>query len=915
MAIPLRFPWCSPLLAAVLGLASADAAPPVLDDPLGPENGALRVVPRIPVGKTLVLPLLASDADGDVLSFSVTSSNPKIMARVRTGCPILKIHVSYAGDPLAVPTPSDPFEGEMEFQLFRDTTPATAGNIGGAAQAGFYDNVLFHRVIPGFVIQGGDPTGSGSGDPGFTSDHEFRPEIIFSGRGQLAMANSNGGYNRGQSFGSGLIQLGNFDPTNSSQFFVTISQPRVLDFKHTIFGQLIRGFDVLENVAAVPRDAGDKPKVPVTMTTVSLTPGRSDATLLLSATDTVPATLLVTARDPSGGRATRSIAVRGFRDVTNDPPLLRPIPNIITPIGVAPGLPLRGFDLEHDYLLYGIASVSGNTTAGAIGSARIAQNFTPRSTAGFQDLVLGVAGFNDPLLNAAVTGSNPFAPFDAYRFRVAEIAYGDRAISADAFGVEGEAGTILTDAILAEFRDGDAAGSAADFTTNVNWGDGSAREASTGTTPRIKIQRSTTTPGAYVVKGTHTYAKIGVYAIKTVIDGGLGATARTHGQAVIVAPGTALRVLGRSVANVGSTFRNRVIATFSDTTPGVGTGDFSALIDWGDGGLSRGTIVASGVGRFAVTGFHAYRDPESFAVFVHIARSAPSAAAAVAWSGVQVSGFSAPQHLPPFPAAHLVGQISQAADASGNGIPVLTTTGAGANVQSRFSVSIVVINAGDVASQPGKLRFYLSKDEAFNATASGAEPADIPLLIGTFADGNLPSLQPGAGLRYNLVQSPGSSFDLRLVAPRGRTVASYFVLAHMDYSDPLADKLPISKDVAFGRIDGIKVSRRSLALTEAAGASHAQTFTVVLQGRPASDVVLPLTLSDSQVQTDKPELTFTTQNWQIPQVVTVTAIDDQSHENLPTTTIITIGPSQSTDTSWNEMAGGSVAATVTDNDP
>ena len=920
MASPSRLTLILALAAVLSGNPRADAAAPVLADPLALENGTVRVVPKIPVGKTLVLPLLASDPDGDVLDFTVTSSNPKIMGRVRTGCPIMKIHVSYAGDPAATPTPSAAFEGDMELQLFRDVTPATTGNIGGAAQAGFFDNLILHRVIPGFVIQGGDPTGTGSGDPGFSSIHEFRPELIFSGRGQLAMANSNGGYQRGQSFGSGFIQLGNFAATNSSQFFVTVGtnvKTRNLDFVHTIFGQLIRGFDVLDKVVAVPRDANDKPTVPVKMTTVSVTPGKSDATLLLSATSAGASALTVTARDPSGARVTQRIAVYARRDDTNDPPLLRPIPNLISPVGVAPKLPLNAFDLEHDYLLYGIAAASGNTEPGSFGTAGIAQNFSPRTTTGSQDLAVGVAGFNDPLLSAKSSGASPFAPFEAYRFQVAEIGYGDRAISAEALPVESTAATVLTDVVVAEFHDGDAAGAAADFIATVNWGDGSRADASSAATPKIKIERSAVTPGAFVVKGTHTFAKAGVYSIDTLIDGALGAVQRTRGQAVVVDVGTALRVFGVNLQNAGAAVNGRIVATFTDATPGVQARDFSALIDWGDGRNSPGEIVVNGLGKFAVLGSHTYRDPETFSVFAHISRATP-AASAVAWSRVHASGFTAQRHLPPFPAAHLVGQISQAGDAAGNGIPIISATGTGASAQTRFSVSIVVVNAGDVATSPGKIHFYLSKDKKFNATHVGDQPADIPLTIGTFPEANLPSLKPGAGLRYDLTKSASSNgkpLDLRLVPPVGQNGASFFILAHLDYSDPLADQLPISKDVSFGRFNGIFVNKASLTLTEAAGATHAQTFTVVLKARPGADVKIKLTPSDTvQVVVDKTELTFTRANWDTPQVVTVTAVDDAIHEST-TTTNITIGPSESTDASWNGMSGGTLRALVTDNDP
>ncbi len=881
------------------------------------------MVPKIPVGKTLVLPLLASDADGDVLDFTVTSSNPAILARVRTGCPILKIHVSYAGDPAATPTPSAPIEGDMEFQLFRDVTPATVGSIGGAAQAGFYDNVIFHRVVPGFVIQGGDPAGTGSGSVGFSSIHEFRPELIFTGRGQLAMANSNGGYDRGSQVSDGtgqpttFITLGSFDPTNASQFFVTVAQPRSLDFKHTIFGQLIRGFDVLDKVVAVPRSASDKPTVSVTMTTVSVSPGRSDATLLLSATAVASGNLTVTARDASGAVATRTIPVYARKDDTNDPPVIRPIPNLLSPIGVAPALPLRAFDLEHDYLLYGIASASGNPKPGTLGVAQITQNFNPLSTAGFQDLALGVAGFNDPLLGAKVTTSNAFAPFDAYRFQTAEIGYGDRAIAATPVTVEAVAAVAATDVVLAEFRDGDPGGGPLDFTAAVTWGDGSAEVLSTATTPTIKIERSTTTPGSFVVKGTHTFARPGVYSIETVIDATLGAVARARSQAVVIATPTSLRATGEAIDNFGALVNNRLVATFHDPTSGVAVRDFTARIDWGDGHSSAGSVVAKGSGDFAVLGTHTYRDPETFGVFVHLSRATPTPASATAWSRISAQQFTAPRHLPPFSVAHLVGQISQASDANGNGIPVITTTGTGASAQTKFALSIVIVNAGDLASKPGRIHFYLSKDETYNATVVGAQAADISLKIGAFPDGNLPSLQPGAGLRYDLVQSNTSTgpLDLRLVPPIGQNGASYFILAHLDYTDPILDLLPVTKDVTFGRINGITVSKGSLTVTEAAGLSHAQTFTVVLKRPPLTDVKIPLTPSETiQVTLDKTQLIFTRQNWNIPQTVTATAVDDTIHENT-TTTVITVGPSESTDASWNGMGGGSVFVSVTDNDP
>src|SRR5207237_3636763 len=123
--------------------------------------------------------------------------------------------------------------------------------------------LTFHRIKPGFVIQGGDPSGNGTGGPGFSFDDEFNSTAIYSGNGQLAMANAG-------------------KDTNGSQFFVTIGAQRALDFNHTIFGQLVRGFDVLNAIDAVPTNpTTDKPLTPVVITSAELVPDVSDAVVTL----------------------------------------------------------------------------------------------------------------------------------------------------------------------------------------------------------------------------------------------------------------------------------------------------------------------------------------------------------------------------------------------------------------------------------------------------------------------------------------------------------------------------------------------------------------------------------------------------------------------------------------------------------
>jgi peptidyl-prolyl cis-trans isomerase B (cyclophilin B) len=130
--------------------------------------------------------------------------------------------------------------GTIRVELFDDDAPKTVANFLKLARDGFYDGVIFHRVIPDFMIQGGDPTGTGSGGPGYQFDDEFNDHKVV--RGALAMANA--GPN-----------------TNGSQFFiVTTQEASWLDGKHTVFGRVTDGMDVVDAISATDRDARDRPR-------------------------------------------------------------------------------------------------------------------------------------------------------------------------------------------------------------------------------------------------------------------------------------------------------------------------------------------------------------------------------------------------------------------------------------------------------------------------------------------------------------------------------------------------------------------------------------------------------------------------------------------------------------------------------
>jgi cyclophilin family peptidyl-prolyl cis-trans isomerase len=141
-------------------------------------------------------------------------------------------------------------EGAIELELYPDAAPKTVENFEKLSRDGFYEGVIFHRVIPDFMIQGGDPTGTGTGGPGYEFEDEFNEHRVT--RGALAMANA--GPN-----------------TNGSQFFiVTAEEASWLDGKHTVFGRVTAGMDVVDRISQAERDANDRPRKPVTIDRVEL---------------------------------------------------------------------------------------------------------------------------------------------------------------------------------------------------------------------------------------------------------------------------------------------------------------------------------------------------------------------------------------------------------------------------------------------------------------------------------------------------------------------------------------------------------------------------------------------------------------------------------------------------------------------
>ncbi|MBP3780971.1 MAG: peptidylprolyl isomerase [Selenomonas sp.] len=143
-------------------------------------------------------------------------------------------------------------KGTFEIELFEDKTPITTKNFIDLTEKGFYNGVIFHRVIDGFMIQGGDPEGTGMGGPGYTIEDEFLSDLRFDGEGILAMANTG------------------MPHTGGSQFFITLDKTPWLNGKHTIFGKVIKGMDVVRTIGHSETDFSDRPLEKVVMEKVTI---------------------------------------------------------------------------------------------------------------------------------------------------------------------------------------------------------------------------------------------------------------------------------------------------------------------------------------------------------------------------------------------------------------------------------------------------------------------------------------------------------------------------------------------------------------------------------------------------------------------------------------------------------------------
>ena len=205
--------------------------------------------------KVFLLLLAMVMMTGSCLAASGNASGNERTTSVQDGQAVLDVHKDvHKGDKKMVNRIAV-FEtnlGNFSVELFEDETPITTENFIDLAEKGFYDGVIFHRVIDGFMIQGGDPEGTGMGGPGYTIEDEFRDDLRFDGEGILAMANT------------GMPHSG------GSQFFITLDKTPWLNGHHTIFGKVKEGMDVVRRIGHSETDMADRPLEDVVIKTIEI---------------------------------------------------------------------------------------------------------------------------------------------------------------------------------------------------------------------------------------------------------------------------------------------------------------------------------------------------------------------------------------------------------------------------------------------------------------------------------------------------------------------------------------------------------------------------------------------------------------------------------------------------------------------
>jgi cyclophilin family peptidyl-prolyl cis-trans isomerase len=488
-------------------LASLAAAAPVI-------NPVANVI--VPAGKSLIVPITATVTNGRPLTYTITGSTNAIAIVLHTNNPFWKLNVAQAcatNDPGAFQTPfrgglaTVTNAGDMTFMLFPEYAPNTVSIFQGLSAAGFYNsNTIFHRIISNLIIQGGDPLTNGMGGLEFEYDEELNPQAIFSGNGQLALANS--GRN-----------------TDGCQFFVTIGRQRQYDFQYTLFGQLVRGFDVLTNISNTAVDANSRPLANEIITQAGFVPDTCDTVITLVATNRahITNTVTIVVNDGAGGLATNNFTATTITDTnSNFQPFIYgyTVTNVVAKLNTKLTNILDALELDGRTLFWFpyFADTSSGTNSSGI---TYSNNFIFRSLTynvtndggQLRFIIQPTTNYAGPInLKFYVsTNSSTGVSYDEMTY---SLVFGDTPIVGQAVAVPPQARGFFTNLLLATFTNGVPKSALTNFSASIQWGDDSITPGTI----------ATNSAGWKQVFGSHTYTNSGAFPISVTVQSSLGVT-------------------------------------------------------------------------------------------------------------------------------------------------------------------------------------------------------------------------------------------------------------------------------------------------------------------------------------------------------------------------------------------------------
>lgn len=523
------------LLSGVLAWAAA--AGPVIN-PIGNVT--------VPAGKSVIIPLTATVTNGRALTYSVSGSTNAMALVLHTNNPFWKLNVAQACASNAPGAFQTPYRGgsatvtnvgDMTFMLFPEYAPQTVAIFQGLTDAGFYNsNTIFHRVIAGFMIQGGDPETNGLGGLVFQYNDEFNPQAIFSGSGQLALANS--GKN-----------------TDGSQFFVTVGPERYLDFQYTLFGQLLRGFNVLSNINNTAVDTNNRPLADEIITAAGWVPDPWDAVLTLTATNRAGSTnhVTVVVDDGVGGRTTNTFLAISAKDTnSNSQPFIygNTVTNLVGPVNTILTNNIISVNLDgRTNYWFPLPSDANSETNATLTSSLSNYDFntlTYNETNKGGELHFTVKPTNNyagpiSIYFVGSTNASWYTYYEYYEFydylppydlKFVTFVFGDTPIAGQAAGIAPQPPGAFANLPLAMFTNGVPNSAVSNFTASIQWGDDSTNAG------------TITANGSWKqVAGSHAYTNSGVYPITVTIQSALGVTAVVS-NAITVQPSLGLTLAG-----------------------------------------------------------------------------------------------------------------------------------------------------------------------------------------------------------------------------------------------------------------------------------------------------------------------------------------------------------------------------------